>query len=107
TVLPDPDSPTIPTTSSVSTVRDRPSTARTSPFSVRNDTCRSRISSRGSGTTHPWIEPRVDEVDDCICDDDEERGVDHRREDHRQVGGLQRVERELADAVEADHDLGQ
>ena len=41
---------------------------------------------------------RIDEVDDGVRDDDEERGVDDGRQDHRQVEVLQRVEGQLADA---------
>ena len=58
-----------------------------------------------SGTTHPRVEESVDEVDDRVRDDDEERGVDDGRQDHRQVEVLQRVEGQLADAVQAEHDL--
>src|SRR5262245_16923249 len=107
TVLPEPDSPTIPTTSSTSTVSESPSTARRSPASVRNETWRSRTSSRGSGNAHPRVEPRVEQVDDCVRDHDEECGVDHCREDHRQIEVLQRVVRQLADPVEPEHDLGE
>src|SRR5262249_18032056 len=107
TVLPDPDSPTIPTTSSTSTVSESPSTARRIPASVRNETERSRTSRSGSGNSHPRVEPRVEQVDDRVRDHDEERGVDHGREDHRQVEVLQRVVRQLADPVEPEHDLGE
>src|SRR5262249_51315069 len=107
TVLPEPDSPTIPTTSSTSTVSERPSTARRIPASVRNETERSRTSRSGSGNSHPRGEPRVEQVDDRVADHDEERGVDHGREDHRQVEVLQRVVRQLADPMEPEHDLGE
>src|SRR5262249_62318822 len=56
TLLPDPDSPTIPTTSPSPTVKETPSTARTIPSSVRNETWRSLTSSRGSaGISGPTL----------------------------------------------------
>src|SRR5436190_8419973 len=107
TVLPEPDSPTTPTTSPSATESERRSTARTIPFSVRNETLRSRTSNNASGTAHPRIEPGVHEIDERVREHDEERRVDHGREDHRQVEVLQRVERQLADPVQAEHDLGE
>ena len=56
---------------------------------------------------HPRVEPGVDEIDERVREHDEERRVHHGREDHGQVEVLQRVERELADAVQAEDDLGQ
>ena len=47
TLLPEPDSPTMPSTCPASSVNETPSTARTRPFSVRNETLRSRTSSSG------------------------------------------------------------
>ena len=47
TLLPEPDSPTMPSVSPSYSVADTPSTARTTPSSVRNDTFRLRISSSG------------------------------------------------------------
>src|SRR5712692_8910948 len=107
TVLPDPDSPTTPTTSPSPTESERRSTARTIPFSVWNDTLRSRTSSSGSGTTHPRIEPCVDEIDDRVRNDDEKGGVDHGRQDHRQIEVLEGVARQLSDAVQAEHGVRQ
>src|SRR5471032_162322 len=110
TVFPEPDSPTMPMTSPSASESDSPSTAWTRPFSVRKETSRPRTSRSGeapSGTTDPRIEQRVDEVDDRIRQDDEEGGVDDRRENHGQVEVLQRVERQLADPVQPEHDLGQ
>src|SRR5437868_3265623 len=107
TVFPEPDSPTIPTTSPSAIESDKPSTARSTPASVRNETLRSRTSSNGSGTSHPRVEPRVEQVDERVGKHDEERRIDHRRQNHRQVEILERVERQLADAVEAEHDLCQ
>src|SRR5215470_13296015 len=80
TLFPDPDSPTIPTTSPSPTVNETPSTARTIPSSVRNETCRSLTSRRGSAGTSrltlrradAWIEPRVEQVDERTRKGDEE-----------------------------------
>src|SRR5690349_8961529 len=49
TLLPEPLSPTMPSVSPSPTPNDTPSTARTGGPSVRNSTCRSRISRSGSG----------------------------------------------------------
>ena len=51
TLLPDPDSPTIPSTSPGETENETPSTAPTLPASVRKVTCKSRTSSSGSVTS--------------------------------------------------------
>src|SRR3954447_20513054 len=92
TLLPEPDSPTMPSTSPARTVNETPSTARISPSSVLKDTRRSRTSRRrASGNAHPRVEDAVEDVDDRVGDDDEERRVDGGRHDHRQVEVLQRV----------------
>src|SRR2546422_11654084 len=59
TVLPEPDSPTIPSTSLGDRSKSTPSTALTMPSSVRNDTRRSRTESSGApvragGTAGLW-----------------------------------------------------
>ena len=51
TVLPEPDSPTIPSVFPISTVYEMPSTACTTPSSVENRTLRSSTSKRGSLTS--------------------------------------------------------
>ena len=51
TLLPEPDSPTMPSTSPRLTVNETPSTACTVPSWVRNETFRSRTSSSG-GLAH-------------------------------------------------------
>src|SRR6185295_14974108 len=110
TVFPDPDSPTIPSTSPAVTVSERLSTACTRPSSVLKETLRSRTSSSGvakSDNTHPRIEPRVQEVDQRIRDDDEERRVHDGCHDQRKVEVLERVVRQLSDPVKAEHDLGE
>src|SRR5512141_160115 len=99
TVLPEPDSPTIPSTSPRAIEKERPSTAWTTPSSVRNETRRSRTSRSGagplsgcvgpscvvSGMAHPRVEQGVDEVDDGVRQHDEEGRVHDRGHDHRQV----------------------
>src|SRR4051812_50230120 len=49
TLLPEPDSPTIPSTSPWPSVNETPSTARTTPSSVLKETLRSRTSRSGGG----------------------------------------------------------
>src|SRR3954447_26320656 len=105
TVLPEPDSPTMPRTSPSAIENDTPSTARTRPLSVLKETLRSRTSSNGSGMADARVEQRVDEIDRGVDDDDEERGVDDRCEDHRQVEVQQRLVRQPADPVQVEHDL--
>ena len=61
TLLPEPLSPTSPTVLPRGTSNDTPSTARSSPASVRNDTTRSRTSSSG--------EPRVERAGPRVSTD--------------------------------------
>src|ERR1700736_613708 len=61
TVLPEPDSPTSPSTSPRSTVKLAPSTARTAPWRVKNDVDRSVTASTGAGMQSP-LEARVHHV---------------------------------------------
>src|SRR5277367_2602443 len=85
TVLPEPDSPTTPTISCVSTRKEMVSTARSKPRSVRKDTCRSCTSSSGpanrgssvSGEADAGIEGCVGNVHQGVGEDDEEGGVHH------------------------------
>src|SRR5579859_5616133 len=121
TLLPDPDSPTMPSVSPWATVNDTPSTALTTPSSVRKLTRRSRTSSSGSAITwpppsartgrsrrpHPRVEPRVGDVDERVREHDEERAVDHRGHDHRQIEVGQRLVGQEPDAVDREHDLGE
>src|SRR4051812_40695775 len=85
TLLPDPDSPTIPSTSPARRLKLSPSTARRTPSSVRNETWRSRTSTSGgsvgpsSANAHPGVEQGVDDVNHGVRDDDEEGRVHHRR----------------------------
>src|SRR3954447_24601914 len=90
-----------------------PSTALTTPSAVSNCTRRSFTSSRGvepdelSGIFHARVEERVDDVDDQVEQDDEERGEQHRALDLRQVEPLDRVVAVAADAGDVEHRLGQ
>src|SRR5919107_1653026 len=93
TVLPEPDSPTMPTISCGATRKETRSTARTNPCSVRKETERSRTSSKGVSavTAHPWIEDDIGHVDQRVRRHHEEGGVHHIGHDDRQIETLQRV----------------
>src|ERR1039458_6501757 len=82
TLLPDPDSPTMPTTSFWPTWSERPSTALTSPWRVANETFRSSTVSTASlagvkltDNAHPRIQVGVENVNDRARQDDKERSV--------------------------------
>src|SRR5947209_11847513 len=66
TVLPEPDSPTIPSTSPRPTANDRPSTAFTTPARVKKWTFRSST----ERTSLMWsaLEPRVHNVAQLVAD---------------------------------------
>src|SRR4249919_1483071 len=90
TLLPEPDSPTMPSTSPLATSIETPSTARSTPSSVRNETLRSLMSrsfslTGWSGQPDPRVEPGVGDIHQRVGEDDEERAVDHGRHDHRQI----------------------
>src|ERR1700676_4799170 len=95
TVFPEPDSPTTPRISRSPTRKEILSTARTGPRSVRKETERLRTSSRAGfswlGNAHPGIEDGIEDVNQRIGGDHEERGVDHGCQDHRQIETLQGV----------------
>src|SRR5579859_4808212 len=74
TLLPEPDSPTIPSVSPGNTSYVIPSTAWTTPSSVLNSTARSRIARSGSGTDPPLL--RVERVSQPVSDE-----VDAKRDD--------------------------
>src|SRR6476659_1455687 len=108
TLLPEPDSPTMPSTLPARMVNETPSTARTIPSSVRNETCRSRTSRSGSsGNAHPRIEEAVEDVDHGVGHHDEEGRVHGGRHDDGQVEVLEGVIGQLADARKAEDDLRQ
>ena len=100
TLFPDPDSPTTPSTSPGATEKDKPSTASAVPRRLRKLTRRSCTWSKGSGAggeatlaPDPWgsdmADPRVKgcvhQVDQRVREHDEEGGVEHGSQDHRQV----------------------
>src|SRR5215211_7753297 len=105
----------MPSTFPRSSENDTPSTARTTPSSVRNLTCRSSTSSSVSaissspalGGTNPWIQVRVQEVDDRAEENDEERAVERHAHDRRQVEVPDRLRRVLAHAVQVEDRLRQ
>src|SRR3954452_14944612 len=73
TDLPEPDSPTIPSVSPLSTEYEMPSTAFTTPSSVSKWTRRSLISSRGIRrplVADPRVEEGVGDVDEQVEHDD-------------------------------------
>src|ERR1700704_2329929 len=85
TLLPEPDSPTIPSASPARTSYEMPSTAFTRPSSVWKCTYRSRTVSSGSGIFHARVDERIEDVDDQVGDDDEEGTDQDGALDHRQV----------------------
>src|SRR5207247_4524656 len=120
TLLPDPDSPTIPSTWPRSSSKLTPSTARTIPSSVANWTFRSLTSTRRSATSGPRmgsvgplgrsdsrIEVGVDEVDDHAEEDDEERRVDRHAHDRREIEILHGLRRVPAHALQVEDRLGE
>src|ERR1700755_494808 len=62
TLLPEPDSPTMPSVSPACRSKLTPSTARTGPESVRNQVRRSRTCSNGSAAVGMRIEPVAEAV---------------------------------------------
>src|SRR5205085_838500 len=70
TLLPQPDSPTMPSVSPGTTSNETPSTARVTPSAVKKWVRRSRTLSSGSatGATHPPREARVEAVAQPVAD---------------------------------------
>src|SRR4051794_5584399 len=107
TLLPEPDSPTMPSALPRWTSYETPSTAFTIPSSVSKWTVRSRTLSRGSDIADARVDERVEDVDDQVRDDDEERPEEHRSLDHREVAVLDRVEGKPADPGDVEDALGE
>src|SRR3954471_16280286 len=105
TLLPEPDSPTMPSALPRCTSYETPSTAFTTPSSVSNWTVRSRTERSASGIADARVDHRVEDVDDQVRDDDEERAEQHRALNHREVAVLDRVECEPADPGDVEHAL--
>src|SRR2546430_726965 len=119
TDFPEPDSPTIATTSPRSRVNETPSTARTRPSSVANETCRSCTSSSGSVISHhlhvpgplarepyPGVEQRVHDVVERAEQHHEEGGEHRAHQDRRHVEVPDRLGLVLPDPGEVEHGLG-
>src|SRR4051812_3361394 len=110
TLLPEPDSPTMPSTLPRSSFREMPSTARTIPSSVANWTLRSLTSSRVSGIglsePDPRVQIRVGDIDERREDDDERRAVKRHAHQRRQVLLVDRLGRVVADPVDRVDRLG-
>src|ERR1035437_6562348 len=114
TLLPEPDSPTMPTTSLRPTSSERPSNAWPLPWRVEKDTRRSLTRSTASdrdvgslGKAHPRIEKGVEDVDDGVGEHDEECAVHHAGHDDRKVEALQRNVGEISHARQPEDHLGQ
>src|SRR3954454_14581124 len=107
TLLPEPDSPTMPSAWPRMTSYETPSTAFTTPSSVSKWTVRSRTLSRGSGISDARGDHRVEDVDDQVREDDEERAEQHGALDHREVAVLDRVVRDPPDARDVEDGLGE
>src|SRR6478736_763417 len=111
TLLPDPDSPTMPSTWPGSTLKLTPSTAFTTPSSVLNSVRRSRTSRRGSliarslREANPWIDPRVEDVNHEREDDDGDRAEDDDALEHGQVEAPDRLERGPSEPGEPEDGL--
>src|SRR5438874_9737544 len=89
TLLPEPDSPTIPSVSPGKTSYEMSSTAWTIPSSVLNSTTRSRIDRTGSGTTGSGTDStlrRVESVAQPVADEVDAQHDQHDRQarEHRQ-----------------------
>src|SRR5215207_9787994 len=132
TLLPEPDSPTMPRISPGFSSKETPSTAPTMPSSVANLTRRSSTESSGSGRLatinapppqlrfrglrescgggpqpDAGIEIGVDDVHDRVEEDDEECTEHRHRHERRQVERPDRLPRVEPDAREVVHGLGE
>ena len=109
TDLPEPDSPTIASTSPERSWKETSSTACTRPSSVRKPTRRCSTSSRSLPfvieSRNPWVERRVDDVHDRVEEDDEERAEQRDREHRRHVEPADGLLEVLADALDVEDGL--
>src|SRR5437762_1234182 len=104
TLLPEPDSPTIPSVRPLSMVKLTPSTARTTPSPVTNSVVRSLTSSSAPegtslmGLPEPdtRVDERVEEVDDQIRDAVDRGDDQDARLDLREVLDVDRVDEQLS-----------
>src|SRR3984957_4690506 len=75
TLLPEPDSPTMPSVSPRRSVKLTPSTARTTPASVKNQVRRSVTRSSRSASSCMWVEPVTQAVaHEVEADDNSQEG---------------------------------
>src|SRR2546430_16390893 len=106
TDLPQPDSPTMASTSPARRSNETPSTARTTPSSVAKETPRSSTVSSGSEISgieaNPGVEVGVGDVHHCREQHDEEGGAQRRAHNGWQVERAHRLGRVLPDALEAE-----
>src|ERR1700704_1810988 len=123
TVLPQPDSPTMPSTSPLPTSRSTPSTARRSPRDVVNSVFRPRTTRIGSNGLPP--SPGIEDVPETVSEEIDRDGEDEQDESwhddgpgiRRKAGGIahhdqvpqlrdEQVARVEADEIEGGKDLG-
>src|SRR5688500_2137197 len=117
TLLPQPDSPTMPTVRPGSMLKSTPTTAVTMPSSVWKRVRRSRTSSREvmrmlssgsvglSGEPDSRVDPSVEEVHDEREDDDRERTEDDDALEDREVELADRPDRGRAQPVQPEDGL--
>src|SRR5690349_10940402 len=90
TLLPEPDSPTMPSVSPRRRSKLTPSTARTGPASVRNQVRRSRTCSSTSAVSGMGIQPVAQAITDEV------EAHDHRQDGQAREGGHPPLLHELA-----------
>src|SRR5262245_12147590 len=119
TLLPEPDSPTMPSVSPGWIENETPSTALTIPSSVGKWTRRSLTSRSGSAIAptvplagrisrvpHPGVEEGVDDVDHQVGERHEERRHDRHVQDRVQVPPGHGVDREVPETLDVEDGLG-
>ena len=89
-----------------SSASETPSTAWTTPSRVRNaDPQIADLEQGRHSVAHARVEERVQDVDDQVRDDDEDRAEEHRALDRRQVGVDDRVVGVAPDAGDVEDRL--
>src|SRR6266550_2953844 len=107
TLLPEPDSPTIPSVSPGKSSYETPSTAWTIPSSVLNSTTRSLIARSGSGTHPPLL--GIERVPEAVADEVDAKDDGHDRqawEDRQPPRGLPGKRRRVCLGVVDEHAEG-
>src|SRR5581483_8576296 len=102
TLLPEPDSPTIPSVSPGKTSYEMPSTAWTMPSSVRNSTARSRIDRSGSAAIYALTLRSAPES--AAHFPGAPRNISCTSGTNSPLLRVERVAQPVADEVDADHD---